>query len=118
MSPHRITLYAAPGCPMCDAVRTFFRGRGAEFADVDVTVDEAGARELLRLTGSALVPTIVVGDDVQVGWDESRVAEMLDDPLPEGVDEVTRIVERAERILQEEVMAGGIPGAEDDGEEE
>jgi hypothetical protein len=58
------------------------------FTDIEVTEDARWLRELMRVAGHAVVPTIVVGADVQVGWDASRVEEMLTDPLPAAADDL------------------------------
>lgn len=102
MFDRRVVLYATGGCPRCEAARAFLQARGVEFADIEVKANPAALHELIRLVGHALVPTIVVGDDVQAGWDSARVAEMLDDPLPLGEDEVTVVFREVERELDRE----------------
>ncbi len=77
-----VRLYARRDCAQCEAARAFLRGRGVAFVEIDVMGEAGAIAELARLTGQATVPTITLGGDVQVGWDESRVAEMVDDPLP------------------------------------
>ncbi len=97
-----VTLYAAPGCPLCAAARELLRKRAIEFGDVEVR-EEEDVRELIRLTGGTVVPTLVVGDDVQAGWDADRFAEMLDDPLPLGDEELTIALAEAEvEVAQQE----------------
>lgn len=102
MAHHPVVLYAIRECPTCERARTFFRERGVAFTELDVTSDAQIVRDLTRMAGEAVVPTIVVGDDVQVGWDASRVAEMIDDPLPDEEDQLTVIFEEIERELEEE----------------
>lgn len=97
-----LVLYVTAGCPLCDSARAFLRGRGAEFHEIEVKADTDELRVLVRLAGAAVVPTIVRGDDVQVGWDEARVAEMLDDPLPPEEDELGAIFEEIKRDLERE----------------
>ncbi len=110
-----VTLYTTAGCHRCEEARALLRRKGIEFADVEVKGNEAAIKELMRLTGATIVPTLVVGDDVQVGWDPGRVEEMLDDPLPIGTEELTAVLEAAEVALlpleeDEEEAAPGSSG--------
>jgi glutaredoxin len=82
-----IILYARRDCPNCQAARAFLVGLEVPFAFRDVQEDEPALRELTGLTGKAVVPTVVVGDDVQIGWDQSRVADMVQNPLPPEEDD-------------------------------
>jgi glutaredoxin 3 len=88
MNDRPVVLYATSGCATCQAARVFLRDRGVVFADIEVTADARFLRELVRVAGHAVVPTIVVGDDVQVGWDASRVEDMLANPLPAADDDL------------------------------
>ena len=101
MPPRPVVLYATAGCPRCETARAFLRARGIEFADVEIAGNPAALNRLSFLTGHIVVPTIVAGEDVQAGWDESRVAEMFDDPLPDEEDAIEAIFRDLERRLKE-----------------
>jgi glutaredoxin 3 len=88
MADRAVVLYSARGCAECERARAFLRERGIEFADVEATEDARTLRELVNASGKAVVPTIVVGDDVLVGWDQARVEEMLAQPLPPPEDDI------------------------------
>jgi glutaredoxin 3 len=47
------------------------------FTDVNVAVDQEGREALVQRTGQMAVPVIVVGDEVVVGFDRSRLTELL-----------------------------------------
>jgi glutaredoxin 3 len=98
-----LVLYSLRECPHCEAAREFLRGRGIAFVERDVREEAGAIRDLARLTGESVVPTIALGDDVQVGWDAARVAEMLDNPLPpEEEDLLLAVIEEAIRSDSEE----------------
>jgi glutaredoxin len=82
VSDRAIVLYSVRDCPQCEAARTFLRDHGFDFVDIDVRENIEALRSLATLAGQAVVPTIVCGDDVQVGWDAARVTDMLANPLP------------------------------------
>ena len=62
-------VYVKPRCPYCADARRSLRADGEEFEERDATADPAWREELMRYTdGAGTVPTIVRGDDVQVGF--------------------------------------------------
>ena len=83
MSEPRIILYATPDCPHCAAARSALRAAGRSFEEFDPSTSTETLRELLSFTGSAVVPTTVVGGRALVGFDEDRLAEMLREPPTE-----------------------------------
>jgi glutaredoxin len=64
-----VTLYMKPDCPYSAAARNDLIARGIEYDEVDVTASQDALDELARLTGGELlVPVLVDGDDVRVGF--------------------------------------------------
>lgn len=118
MAHHPVILYATRDCPTCEVARQFLRGRGVAFTELDASSDARIVRDLVRLAGAAVVPTILIGDDAQVGWDQARVAEMLDDPLPDEEDQLTVIFREIELQLKKEEPGEGGEAVPSDPEEE
>ncbi len=77
MSQKRVILYSQPGCPPCYAARHFLTSREVPFEYKDVTADPSALRELVKLN-SRSTPTIVVGDEVMIGFDPGRLEQLLD----------------------------------------
>jgi glutaredoxin-like YruB-family protein len=75
----RVILYSQPGCPPCYAAKQFLMDRNIPFEYKDVKADLGALRELAKLN-SRSTPTIVVGDEVMVGFDPERLEAMLDAP--------------------------------------
>jgi len=46
----------------------------------DVSVDHAALMELVRTYNSNSTPTIIVGDQVMIGFDPDRLEKMLAEP--------------------------------------
>jgi len=63
-------MYVKPGCPYCEAARDGLSAEGLEWAERDATTRADWREELMRHSkGSGMVPTVVVGDEVEmVGW--------------------------------------------------
>jgi glutaredoxin-like YruB-family protein len=76
MPRKRVILYSQPGCPPCYAAKHFLSSREIPFEYKDVTADPAALRELVKLN-SRSTPTIVVGDEVMIGFDADRLEQLL-----------------------------------------
>lgn len=64
-----VRIYTKPGCPYCAAARDDLKKRGVDFEEFDVTADSKCASEALRHSkGQRMVPIIVSGSKVQVGF--------------------------------------------------
>lgn len=72
----RVVLYSQPGCPPCYAAKQFFASRKIPFEYKDVKADSGALRELVNLN-SRSTPTIVVGEEVMVGFDPERLEKLL-----------------------------------------
>jgi len=65
-----VKLFTKPGCPYCAAAKEDLKNRGVDFDEFDVTVGSQYAAEALGYSkGQRMVPIIVTGDDVQIGFD-------------------------------------------------
>jgi glutaredoxin-like YruB-family protein len=72
----RVVLYSQPGCPPCYAAKQFLTARNISFEYKDVQADPAALRELVRLN-SRSTPTIVVDEEVMIGFDPDRLESLL-----------------------------------------
>jgi len=72
----KVTLYSQPGCPPCFAAKAYLKSRNVPFEYKDVQADPAALQELLALN-SRSTPTLVVGDEVMIGFDPERLTQML-----------------------------------------
>ena len=71
-----VTLYTAPDCDPCSDARKLLNARGIPFKEVSVTEKEVS--DLVKLSGSASVPVIVVGSATQKGFEEGTYHGILD----------------------------------------
>ncbi|MGB0122709.1 MAG: glutaredoxin domain-containing protein [Silvibacterium sp.] len=72
----RVILYSQPGCPPCYAAKQFLTARNIPFEYKDVQGNPAALRELVKLN-SRSTPTIVVDEEVMIGFDPERLESML-----------------------------------------
>lgn len=73
----KVTIYSTPVCHFCHAAKEYFQTNNIEFTDYDVATDQEKRQEMIEMTGQMGVPVIRIGDDVVVGFDEAKVAELL-----------------------------------------
>jgi glutaredoxin 3 len=63
-------MYVKPGCPWCEKARDGLTAQGLDWEERDATTNRAWRDELHEYSrGTGPVPTIVAGEEVQVGWD-------------------------------------------------
>lgn len=72
----RVILYSQPGCPPCFAAKHFLAAQGVKFEYKDVQADPEALSELVALN-SRSTPTIVVGEEVMIGFDPERLLQLL-----------------------------------------
>ncbi len=72
-----VTIYSTPVCHFCHAAKDFFQENNVTFTDYDVASDIAKRQEMIDLTGQMGVPVIKIGDDIVIGFDESKLRELL-----------------------------------------
>ena len=71
------TIYSTPACHFCHAAKEFFDENNVTYTEVDVAADADKRQEMIEMTGQMGVPVIRIGDDVVVGFDETKVKELL-----------------------------------------
>jgi glutaredoxin len=68
-----VVMYVKPGCPYCQSAREDLTARGEAFEERDATSNAEWKAELMRYTRNVgVVPTIVRGEHVQVGFPPGR----------------------------------------------
>ncbi len=72
-----VTIYSTPTCTYCHQAKDFFREKGVEFNEYDVAADTEKRQEMVEKSGQMGVPVIVIGEDMIVGFDRNKVAELL-----------------------------------------
>jgi glutaredoxin len=57
--------------------KEFFKEKGIEYEDVDVAADQTRRAEMVDLTGQLGVPVIRIENDVIIGFNKPKIAELL-----------------------------------------
>ena len=77
MTKSEVTIYSTPTCHFCHAAKDFFTANAVDFTDINVASDLAKRKEMIEKSGQMGVPVITIGNEVVVGYDESRLRELL-----------------------------------------
>jgi glutaredoxin 3 len=78
MAEKKVKVYSTPTCPWCKKTKLLLDGHGVKYQEFNVIEDTAARDEMVNLTHQLSVPTIVVGDDFVIGYDEKALKEKLD----------------------------------------
>jgi glutaredoxin-like protein NrdH len=84
----KVHLYALSTCPYCRMTRKYLDESNVEYeltevdllegsANDEATPKGAAAAEVKRISGGTSFPVLVVGDEVVVGFNKSRIAKVL-----------------------------------------
>ncbi len=73
----RVIVFSTPTCTYCNMLKQYFRQKGVRFRDVDISRDQAAARDLVRRTGQMGVPVVDIGGRLIVGFDKPKINQLL-----------------------------------------
>jgi glutaredoxin-like YruB-family protein len=73
----RVILFTTPTCSYCNMAKKYFRENGVKFKEVDVSRDQAAARDMIRRSGQAGVPVVDIGGKIVVGFDRPKISKHL-----------------------------------------
>ncbi len=73
-----VTIYSTPNCHFCHMAKEFFKEKNVTYTEYDVAADAEKRNELIEKSGQMGVPVIIIGDDLIVGFNKPKVAQLLD----------------------------------------
>ena len=73
-----ITIYSTPTCHFCHMAKDFLKEKGIEFQDFNVAEDQEKRKEMMDRSGQMGVPVIFIDDKMIVGFDKTKLMELLD----------------------------------------
>jgi glutaredoxin 3 len=67
--PQKVVIYTKPGCPYCAAARQDLEERGVPYEEISIKDNPKAVAEVTRLSGGkGIVPILVSGEEVKVGF--------------------------------------------------
>lgn len=73
----KVIIYSTPTCHFCHAAKEYLDGHNVAYTDHNVAEDAEKRQEMIEMTGQMGVPVIQVGEEVMVGFDEDKLAELV-----------------------------------------
>ncbi|MDY6964665.1 MAG: glutaredoxin family protein [Halobacteriota archaeon] len=73
----KVIIYTTPACPFCKMTKEFLEENEIEYKDVDVSLDEDAAKEMVDKSGRFSVPQIDIDGTVMIGFDKESLEERL-----------------------------------------
>ena len=73
----KVKVYSTPTCPYCIKAKAYLKEKGVEFENVDVSENEEGLQEMMKVSGQMGVPVISIDGDIVVGFDRNRIDAKL-----------------------------------------
>ena len=78
---HKVVSFPQPDCPPCQVVKLFLEEKGVPFEDGTSawirSLDPSAVRELTEQYNSHSTPTLVIGEEVMIGFDPERLDDIL-----------------------------------------
>jgi len=73
----QVKVYSTHTCPYCKATKQFLKDSGIEFEDIDVSVDQKAAEEMIQKSGQMGVPVLDIEGQIIVGFDKETISKAL-----------------------------------------
>ncbi|MFH1401986.1 MAG: DUF5667 domain-containing protein [Parcubacteria group bacterium] len=73
----KVIMYSLPTCPHCAEAKEWLGQHNIEYEEIDISKSEAAQEELRTRTGSAGVPTVVMDNNVLVGFSAGSFSEFF-----------------------------------------
>ncbi len=73
-----VTVYMTSTCPWCDRVKEYLNTNGVAYEEKDVGKDYDAAMEMVKRSGQQGVPVVATDKDVIVGFDQAKLARVVD----------------------------------------
>ena len=77
MADKKVVIYSTPTCPYCKKAKEYLSQKGISYVDYDVAKDRDKAKEMIQKSGQMGVPVIVIDDEIVVGFNQTKVDELL-----------------------------------------
>jgi glutaredoxin 3 len=74
----KVTIYSTPTCHYCNMAKDYFKEHNVQYDAFDVSVDQDKRREMMEKSGQLGVPVITIEDKVIIGFNKSKIAELLE----------------------------------------
>jgi len=79
----KVKIYTTPTCAYCKMAKDYFKENNIEYEEFNVAEDTEKRQEVFEKTGQMGVPVIEINDQIIIGFDRSKVEELLQETSTE-----------------------------------
>jgi glutaredoxin-like YruB-family protein len=72
-----VVVYSTPSCSWCNTLKNYLKDHQIAYRDIDVSRDQKAAAEMVKRSGQHGVPQSLIGGELIVGFDKSRIDKLL-----------------------------------------
>lgn len=73
----QVKIYSTPTCPWCIRTKQFLKENNINFEDIDVSLNQSAAEEMIQKSGQMGVPVLDIEGKIIVGFDKERIKQAL-----------------------------------------
>jgi len=73
----QVIIYSTPTCIYCRLAKEWFKEKGVEYTEYDLSVDAEKRDEVIKKTGQMGVPVIEIDGEIAIGFDRKRIEQLL-----------------------------------------
>lgn len=77
MHNKKVTVFSTPTCPYCVMAKDYLTSKNVEYTDVDVSINEEKAMEMVQKSGQMGVPQLWIDDKIVIGFNKLAIDELL-----------------------------------------
>jgi glutaredoxin-like YruB-family protein len=72
-----VKVFSTPTCPYCIRAKQFLKDNSVIFEDIDVSLNQAAAEEMISKSGQMGVPVLEIDSQIIVGFDKDKIKQAL-----------------------------------------
>lgn len=96
----KVRIYTTPTCGYCHMAKQYLNERGITYEEHNVAIDREAAAEMIELTGQMGVPVIVIDNEVIIGFNRTKLDQLLESGGGNGKISLGISIADASRIIQ------------------
>jgi len=73
----QVKIYSTPSCAYCKMTKQFLTENNIPYEDIDVSVNQLAAQEMISRSGQMGVPVIDIDGQIVVGFDKNKLKQLL-----------------------------------------
>lgn len=77
MQKHEISVYSTPTCQYCKLTKEYLNSKNIQYKNIDVTIDQGAAAEMIQKSGQMGVPVIDIDGKIIIGFDKKKINKIL-----------------------------------------